>query len=395
MRPVPRRVLPAISGAVALLAAACSTPQVTPPTTRLPTTTISLARADVPLPVSFDAVACHSPALCIAVGPTSQKADSSSSVFSSTASGRSWIASSLLDAHVIAAACGSENECSLAATLDHSGRSAVFWTADGGLTWLRTLLPLVLAQPFGISCPEAPTCVVTGDTQSDNPVALATDDSGSTWSSVRLPPRTASLVCPSVSVCYSAAALKVHTGDGSVAQLLRYELRGRALHLDLRTTLRYLDNVSGLGCASTTVCVGLASHPTPDGPNVWTLHFVSIFTTDGGHRWHFGGGPGAFGGWSIACPSTVDCVAVGAGDSSFPGRLALYTADGGHEWERATFARTAPYTSLFAASCASAKFCVAAGGQQAQPPGEPGRQLLVSSDSGRQWRPAEVVSAAS
>ena len=394
MRRVPRRVLLVISGAVALLAAAC-TPQVTAPTTNLPTTTISLARAEISLPVSFDAVACHSPALCIAVGPTSQKADSSSSVFSSTASGRSWIARSLLDAHVIAAACGAENECSLAATLVHSGRSAVFWTADGGLTWLRTLLPLALAQPFGISCPDAATCVVTESTQTDKTVALATDDSGSTWSSVRLAPRTESLVCPSVSVCYAASALKVHTGDGTVAQLLRYELRGKALHLDLRTTVRYLDNVSGLGCASTMVCIGIASHPTPDGPNAWRLHFVSVFTTDGGHRWHFGGGPGAFGGWSIACPSTVVCIAVGAGDSSFPGRLALSTADGGHEWERATFVRTASYTSLFAASCASANFCVAAGGQQARPPGEPGRQLLVSSDSGRRWHPAEVVSTAS
>jgi hypothetical protein len=198
------------------------------------------------------------------------------------------------------------------------------------------------------------------------------------------------VTCSSVSVCYAPAYELTRTDGGQVAVMLLLSLRGSRLRITHRLPLAYLSDLSGFTCSSPKRCVGIGTYDTPLGQSSSRLHFASVFTSDGGAKWQFGSGPGLFGGWSISCPSALVCVAVGSGDSSFPGRDALWTDNGGRSWATAAFSAQAPYVSLLAASCLSPALCVAVGGQRPRPPGDFERAVFVSTDGGVLWNLALV-----
>ncbi len=340
------------------------------------------------LPLSFTDVSCHAQSTCLIAG---RVGTGSFSVFTPTRNDMKWRLRSSAKATLWAASCGSSTVCAAAAQVAHPPRPAVLWSSTAGFSWHVTLLPVSVGTPFAISCPSARVCVVTGSSQASQYVAASSDDAGRTWTSVVLPLRLdVGLTCPTESVCYAAAYKPTNTNGDQTAVILRFSLVGGRLKLTRRTPVAYLSQFTGLACSSSLRCVGIADHDTPLGHGAWRLHFVSAFTIDGGANWHFGAGPGVFGGWSLSCPSPLVCVAVGSGDSSFPGRDALWTDNGGRTWATAAFSAQSPYVSLFAASCLSPTTCVAVGGQRSQMPNDFERAIFVSTDGGIHWTPARV-----
>ncbi len=344
--------------------------------------------SQVALPSGFTDVTCHVPSTCLVAG---RAGAGSFSVFTATRNDMSWRHRSSANATLWAASCGSSTECAAAAQVAHPAGPAVLWSTNAGFSWQVRALPVSVGTPFAISCPSARICVVTGSSQTRKYMATATDDAGKAWTSVVLPlPMNLGVTCPSVSVCYAPAYEPTRTDGGQVAVMLRLALSGSRLRIRRRMPLAYLSEISGFVCSSSKRCVGIGTHDTALGHGSWRLHFASVFTSDGGAKWQFGSGPGLFGGWSISCPSALVCVAVGSGDSSFPGRDALWTDNGGRTWATAAFSAQSPYVSLLAASCLSPVLCVAVGGQRPQPPSDFERAIFVSTDGGILWHPTLV-----
>lgn len=348
-----------------------------------------------PTPSALFAVACHASSTCVAVGPDSSEGQAGTySVAIAINGGHRWVVRAQTPRMEpgVSISCGGATTCVLAGNLARGDQPITYWTTNGGASWRPRKVPSEVDQLGGISCATEDVCAVFGapdtSTAAEQIVRVATTlDRGATWVVHYLPRGLdVTVVCASSSRCYLVGQQFANSGGlNSTAVVLRYRVYRHGWHLERKTLLSGLVDISGFGCSSAVRCGGIADHLTKTSPTGGTLHFVSISTTDGGTVWRRGTGPQLFGGWSVSCPSPTICIAGGAGDSSFPGAWILRTTDGGISWSKVNLAASSPYVSITSAACASVHLCFAVGGQRAQPPGDYAVSILISTDGGEDW----------
>jgi hypothetical protein len=142
--------------------------------------------------------------------------------------------------------------------------------------------------------------------------------------------------------------------------------------------------LEGVACAKTTHCVAVGS-----GPNSVAVVYVSA---DGGATWTTENPsiPGSSDGGApilsaVACPSRLNCVAVGGyGDDSgaFDGGFILTTADGGQTWSNQTVAGGVPF--LNGVACPTANECIAVGGVS-EMGGTGNAEIVATHNGGSEW----------
>jgi photosystem II stability/assembly factor-like uncharacterized protein len=237
-------------------------------------------------------------------------------------------------------------------------------TSDFGQIW-HAVTPVTDQDLRGVSCPAPRTCFASGG----QGIFLSSEDGGVTWR-VRLdrrPPRNSRSVggfgrlnCPSVIDC-----IVISTGLEAGSNL-RY---GVAITSDSGTT--WTDTFIGIGHVGATSidCPALGecflTLPAP-------LDRI-VETTDGGRTWEpqFAGLELAPEIEAISCPTSFDCIVVGANGTL--GQTTLAGAD----WTLTPV----PLGSLNAIVCPQAQDCYAVG--------EAGN-LVVSHDGGASWQSQSV-----
>ncbi len=177
--------------------------------------------------------------------------------------------------------------------------NAVYFSGNGGASWLALELPPGLEFTTPLTCPSAETCVGVGYEGEKNEL-VSTTDGGHQWliSPQRAPAGALYVSCASVSVC------------------------------SLVTGSSYLG---------------------PGHPDQFAA------TTDGGATWSVHNFAGDVDITSFTCPSAPDCIVIAEPEQggisptakAFPG-LALVTTDGGHSWPRSSL----PVTTATATSSA-------------------------------------------
>ena len=215
-------------------------------------------------------------------------------------------------AEVVSLACRSATACVGASygtptSTARQGAAASVRTTDGGASWSVTPFPgvFVPSNPYGVSCADAGDCVVVGTTgfgttptgsSTASGAALYSVDGGATWSAATVPAGIA--VVRAVSCSDEGECMAVANGPATVAD------------------------------------EAVAS--SPYGPS------TVLVSTDGGRSWTT---PGAIGLapadlTAIACPTAVDCWAVGHGFSgattTVPTGIIESTDDGGVTWSTET-----------------------------------------------------------
>jgi hypothetical protein len=307
--------------------------------------TPSIASADVPLSFapaqaidpgnSLHAVSCPSTSLCVISGAASQllisgdPAASSYTTITLTSPGESLNGVSCPTAGFCVAVDGDGNAY---VSSDPAAASAATWTQIADIDGNGAALSAV-------ACPSAVLCVAVGFDG-----AFVSTTAGTAWSRVAATSmlHLAGVSCPTASLCVAVA-------DGTAAITLSDLAAGagaivnRAPAADSRSA----DQFTGIGCASSTLCVGVdnmgyaAISTNPDATvGTWD---PAIATGTGS----------SLGG--VACPLTTLCVAVsGNGSAAFSsdpsdGAGATWSLDGG----------AFDAQSLDALACPQSGLCVA------------------------------------
>lgn len=215
-----------------------------------------------------------------------------------------------------------------------------FHTHDGGQTW-QAQLDSVSYALYGISCPDAQTCVAVGD----KGTIERTDDGGATWRPQGAGTASALLTvsCPTARVCY------VGTTDGA---LLKTSDGGGTWQSQHNPQSGTGDAWGGVKCTSARACVAVG-------------YYIAA-TTDGGATWVQRDDPDHVLN-AVACPGAGACYAAG-----FKGEITK-SADGGRTWTRLT---TGAQGVLQGISCTGPRACVAVGDNGL---------ILSTSDGGASW----------
>lgn len=293
---------------------------------------------------AYDALACTSAAVCVAVGVD---ADGLGVVALTGNGGRSWSAPSLpasipaLDA----VACGDADHCVAV------GRGVIVNSSDGGATWSVQDPPAANTTLLGVAC-ESSQCLATGVSPNPGgpyaPKMLRSGDSGATWAAVELQGGVlglGSVACPTPSFCVAVGASLMVSGDGGQDWAPRSVAGGVA-------------PLSSVSCSSPTDCVAVG--PNPEGVLDGSLSGIAIETVDGGQSWVKESLPA-----DTASVQTVSCSPLGACTASGPGGTAgspaplVEQAGPVSAWVAAP--PPAGFTNVTALSCVSSTSCVAVG----------------------------------
>jgi photosystem II stability/assembly factor-like uncharacterized protein len=227
------------------------------------------------------------------------------------------------------------------------------------LHWLRVALPAEFGD-VSVSCPNKNICHLAAQLSTeDGAVGATTKNGGLSFTVQKLPSQLLSvgqLVCPSVTWCELVGTGSnggivfgtAETGSGWTSQSIP------------DTGVSSLNSVS---CFAST-CTAVAK-------------FEAIGTTDGGATWFNETIPGFPDLLSVACPSQIDCVAVGL-DPSDHEAVAVDTTDGGTVWAPETL--PVGIEQLSSVACISATACVAVGTAATE-----GGAAVATTNGGANW----------
>ncbi len=299
----------------------------------------------------YNAVACWSSSVCMAVGADS----SGNAVAVSTGNGGdSWQSSSVPSGarDLDAATCISATSC-LAV-----GQGSLLASADGGQTWQRRELPVAQTTLLGVTCTSGGTCLAAGisprQTQSYEGVIIVSTDGGRTWANAKVPlgtPGLGSVACPSPTVCIAVGATVMVSSDGG--QSWRQEAVNGPI-----------DNLRTISCSSSTTCVAVG--PNEEAASSASAPGEAIATTDAGATWNLETLPSDSGlVTQITCPDANHCLAAGAdpNDSGTPSFIS--SSDGGTSWTSA--APPSGVTTVTGMACPTSGACVLVGRGSALP----------------------------
>jgi len=336
--------------------------------TALPATSMGIFLAEV---------TCPSVTVCVAVGQ-SGSSDSGGLAMVSSDGGATWSAPVLVPGSTLlqSVSCPSFSMC-VAVGYDGSSAGVVsVGTAPSAAgdpwSWTPAVDVTGTAGLQGVDCPSSTECVAVGANSAGVGVAVSSNDGGSSWSS----PQTLSattfsygVTCPSATTC-----LAVTQGSSGEAFVGTESSGSWTWTTTSALALPSGDVVYTLACPSSAACLGDGA-----GSSEGLIDTLDYSSASG--SWSWGTSPQAIAGTSslgaVACTSTSDCVAVGAGPTGTPD-VTVATTDGGTTWS-APDAPSGPSNQFLGVACASgsggSSTCVAVSyGHSA-----------ISTNSGQSW----------
>ncbi len=355
---------------------------------------------------SLAAVSCPESSTCVAVGST---ASGNALIETTHDAGGSWHRPSLGSSLPVldAVSCADDQDC-----VAGGASGTVLSTTDGGVAWTTSTVSDIRAIN-AISCPTDDDCWAT-TTQASGGLApiLATTDGGKTWASepwaipgsengmFLLNVTLDAVSCPSVSTCVVAGVANYY-GIPLAPAPPNYEQQGVVV------VLRIIDGVktvtpeltpfvlplsdgcctngpnalTAISCPTTNQClaagVNSAFQVTTTDDQAWTLSQVASGSQIGA-----GHGPGMD---AVACPSAMECFAVGQTEPNDEyQRPVVFTSDGGMTW--ASQATSPADAQLNGIACVSAVSCWADG------TGPDGAVILHTVTGGQSWPSISGVS---
>ncbi len=300
-------------------------------------------------------------------------------------------------ADVTSIACSTSTTCTAVGGTDGPSNGAytmpfayptVATSSDGGAHWVKRPPPPGWSID-AMACPGARRCVAVGTTNAGTGGAWTTTDFGRAWerAPVQAPAQILnSVTCPSLSLCIAVGS----TTNGTAIALTSNDGGARWHASALPKGLASLASVS---CSNGQLCVAVGSLAVrvtvPSGGHVGIGDIEGslgalITSSDGGKSWvsrtssatparslpYF---------FSVACLPDLFC-AVGPSYGTF-----LSSADGGATWD--DLSNPLGYFPTTRVACANRNSCAADDTNQGAPP-----ELFWSSDGGRAWQVANVVS---
>jgi photosystem II stability/assembly factor-like uncharacterized protein len=309
---------------------------------------------DVPVPdySGLAGVSCYpSSSDCVAVG--------GNSILASTDGGMTWVSEPGVGDGGASVSCSSASDC---VAVEGSN---IITSTDGGTSWTLHTAPSGTNALNAISCyPSTSTCVAVGGKG-----IVTSTDGGTSWTTEKTPTGVNSLYgvsCSSASDCVAVAGSSVLTSSDGGASW------------DKGTVPNGVDALDSVSCSSSSDCV--ATGPVTDW--VSGRRGGVLNTLSGGTSWSIRNVPRTVGLIaSVSCPvSTSACVGVGDEDW-FPGEfpaLAATSNNEGKSWVRRTIPKK--IYDLSSVSCPSSSECVAVGANS----------IVTSNRSGKSWTSAKV-----
>ena len=400
-------------------------------------------------------VSCPSAAICFAIGTASGSAGSeTATVITTTTAGATWSSQTIPSgvSNLDGISCPSSTACmavgmavstSGAVGLIGAQQEVAIDTTNGGTNWYGESYPFseqfqpgVGLGQFGVSCPSTTNCTAAGPGgiaattgfgfSAPGPVAAVaavaghataivswqppTSTGGQALGSYTIVPNPACGGCGGLAPSGTATTATVTGLTNGVAYTFTVQasnasgpsaastLTGPVVAVPAWTPQLGASDLFGVSCppnatASATTCYATESSFGPDssGPSV-------VSTSNGGSSWAPTTGsipPGIAFLDSISCPSSTECVAVGAGLSSpstSPAQIAV-TTDGGTTWSPVSVSGV---DELAGVSCPTTSACTAVGY------GSSGGAVIISTadadttaSGGSTWTPATVPSGVS
>ena len=297
-----------------------------------PLSLLSAGASTVPL-AALDAVACHAPSTCVAVG-------GAGTVLVSSDSGFSWSAQSVPTSHYLfGIACLSQGSC---VAVGDAGTVLVSREGDGQWRKVRSRTDEPL---LAVTCPGSGHCYTVGD----GGVVIATNDGGTHWQRVNSGVGVIDgIACGSPTRCVAV------TGNSEVDL---YTLNGITwLPSTVRiTSILALLPMNGVSCSGLS-CLSVGGHGlmarSSDGGSSWTFLYPAV-SKDALY--------------GVACPTPSACVLVGV-DGTI-----MTTQDGGATWRHVPVVTDG---TLLGVTCPTTNHCVAVGS---------GGTVVATSNVGGRW----------
>jgi RHS repeat-associated protein len=264
----------------------------------------------------INSMVCQGPTFCVAVGGGNGVGPSGYSlslgyVFYSTDGGASWVSQSLPTntGQLGGVACSSANCYASGQSYDPtSGASVPEVLSSAGGGWAAVPALPSGDYPNDIACPAADTCYTVGSIRHTSglvPDIYKTTDGGTKWSSQKVPAAVGAvnfISCPSASDCYATGT----DTTGNIARLLA-TTNGGTTWVTQSVPSGFPQHIS---CPSTTTCYAAGGS--------------LVKTTDGGTTWTTVSGAGTDTS-AVSCFTTTTCDVAGNG-------TAENTNDGGSDW---------------------------------------------------------------
>ncbi len=283
---------------------------------------------------------------------------------------------------VEAVGCTPATVCEVVGTLS-TGKTAMYRTVNGGVSWGRQSVPNTVSDLAAISCPTIERCAAVGGSATNIGTAAVTVNSGSTWRAVTLPNGTGLLGGVH---CFSAL-LCTAVGTSKTGKWLVLQSTNGGTNWSVRLSSNTSGILTGISCSTALFClvIGYAAS------NTGAERVAGITTSDGGQTWTPMASLSAklHEVHAVACQRTVKittCVLVGQKSSALGGGIFVSSTLGKSWIDRSPGSRFANATSV---DCTSSLNCYLVGATST------GRAAAYfTGNAGTSWDPVTVPGAA-
>lgn len=312
-----------------------------------------------PLPANPMTIGCADPSNCIAAGAAGTILRTFDGWATRITESRNAVPGQVTSVYFAlhAVACPSTSVCYAVG----DSQSVVKMTSGNG-RWSAMPRRRVSAPLTSLACPGVTICYA--GTEHDG--VVVTRNGGRSWSAA-LQPGMSVVACPSSKVCYAGGRrgeMQVTRNGGRTWIKERTPLSGR----------NYL--VQQIRCPTTSICYVAAIGPSEPPPHSSSNIGAIVSTSNAGRTW-----------WrtdtdpyplSLACRTTVDCVALVWPFTVTPASPALLTHDGGRTWQKRAVLPAGAWRDI---TCANRTTCYLVGLSGA---------VEITLDGGQTWRRQET-----
>jgi hypothetical protein len=308
----------------------------------------------------LEGISCASTTMCVAVGSYVGNDDGYRG-FVERWNGVSWVVAKPAGAYALTSvSCPVTNRCF--ATED--GTAIWIWN---GSTWARTADPVAPGAPagnlFGIACPNKSTCMTVGEAYNSNS-ALSIYGDGTAWTVKPTPtvgrhPALLAVACPTTTRCIGVGRRTPgysRNDDATIAE----QWNGSTWALMAPPTGGSLSSWQGIDCSTATDCLAVGSYEGDYGIRPIALRMSGAASTLSTGKLPFGAIDATFN--AVACSTSTNCVAVGNYRTSSATKTLVEKFDG-TVWSIVPSPNRsgAPGSTLTGVACVSTTNCWAVG----------------------------------
>lgn len=267
---------------------------------------------------------------------------------------------------------------------------SLYVTDDVGTNWSVLPMPSGFAPTSLLSCGSANTCAAAG-TYQGRPVFLTTTNGGHTFTMDPLPRGIGTLdalTCPSKQVCRGLAASAEKNKGFIDSMFLSTDDGGATFTEHPIVTGLYMPSIA---CPSALECIAVGTNGVSGRSGSVG---IAELTSDDGAQWSVGAFPARFDvPVALSCANALDCSVIGGiATSSSPGltpNLAS-TTNGGKNWALDPIPADVPGATFAGLSCPSPEVCWASGSESvSQQIGDitngGSSMMLGTTDGGATW----------